>query len=361
MKRGTLRNSPVVKVQMRVSTRYMMVGCTLIIVLLSLGLFVFLNLGNNQIAKASGPCSVIVNNGNWSSPATWSCGLVPADNSVVTISTGFTVNFDNNITYQNLTINISGTLNFTTGNNFNLDNVSVINVFSGGRISGGGISSLIRIGSAAYSGPYAITGPVALNATGLYQPLPITLLSFTAKANNGQVELNWTTVKEENNDHFTVERSRDAKNFEAILKVKGAGTTNERRAYSTADDAPLTGTTYYRLRQTDYNGENTVSKMVAVAHDGDQDLDGNSSLTIKTVGPNPFKQDFFIDFDLANGGPVSLKLSDMQGKVFESQITDGIAGTNRYEFNNGHELKPGIYLFSLRQMNTNKVVRLVKL
>lgn len=98
--------------------------------------------------------------------------------------------------------------------------------------------------------------------------------------------------KEENNDYFTVERSSDAKNFEVIQEVKGAGTTNERRAYSTVDDAPLAGTAYYRLRQTDYNGENTVSKTVAVTHDGELDLDGNSSLTIKTVGPNPFKQDF---------------------------------------------------------------------
>lgn len=195
MKRRTLKNSSAVKVQMRVSTRYIIVGCTLIIVLLSLGLFVFFNLGNNQNAKASSPCSVIVNNGNWSSPATWSCGLVPANNSVVTIPNGFTVNFNNNITYQNLTINISGTLNFTTGVNFNLDNASVINVFSGGKISGGTSSSLIKIGTATYSGPYTIVGSVALNSTGLYQPLPISLLSFTAIAKNSQVELNWITVK----------------------------------------------------------------------------------------------------------------------------------------------------------------------
>ncbi|MEX1132321.1 MAG: hypothetical protein WEC15_03780 [Flavobacteriales bacterium] len=97
-------------------------------------------------------------------------------------------------------------------------------------------------------------------------PLPITLLSFTATAVQRSVLLDWTTATETNNDFFTVERSADGNSFLPLFRVEGAGegTSFSALHYRTVDDAPLSGQSYYRLRQTDLDGTSTVSDVVSV-------------------------------------------------------------------------------------------------
>ena len=56
-------------------------------------------------------------------------------------------------------------------------------------------------------------------------PLPVELLAFTARAQNGYVQLEWTTATEVNNDHFILERSSNGSAFETIGRVEGQGTT----------------------------------------------------------------------------------------------------------------------------------------
>ena len=79
--------------------------------------------------------------------------------------------------------------------------------------------------------------------------LPVELISFTTSTIDGHVQLNWVTQSEINNDYFTVERSVDGINFTPISKVNGAGNSSERLNYSTFDNTPLNGTSYYRLKQ----------------------------------------------------------------------------------------------------------------
>lgn len=95
-------------------------------------------------------------------------------------------------------------------------------------------------------------------------PLPIELLSFTAQAQGTQVDLEWSTASEKNNDYFTVERSADAVAFEPVLRVAGAGNSQQLLQYRDADRDPMTGLSYYRLRQTDYDGTSQVSDAVPV-------------------------------------------------------------------------------------------------
>lgn len=95
-------------------------------------------------------------------------------------------------------------------------------------------------------------------------PLPIELLSFTAQAQGTLVDLEWSTASEKNNDYFTVERSADAVAFEPVLRVAGAGNSQQLLQYRDADRDPMTGLSYYRLRQTDYDGTSQVSDAVPV-------------------------------------------------------------------------------------------------
>ena len=95
--------------------------------------------------------------------------------------------------------------------------------------------------------------------------LPIELLSITAIPKKAQyVKITWETLTETNNEYFTVERSRDAEVWEIASKLDGAGTTTEIQKYQITDNQPFLGTSYYRLKQTDYDGKYTYSKSLEV-------------------------------------------------------------------------------------------------
>ena len=69
---------------------------------------------------------------------------------------------------------------------------------------------------------------------------------------------------EENNDHFEVQRSIDATNFETILSVKAIGNSSITESYSAIDNKPTRGINFYRLKQVDSDGRFTYSPVVTV-------------------------------------------------------------------------------------------------
>lgn len=95
--------------------------------------------------------------------------------------------------------------------------------------------------------------------------LPIKLLNFEAeRTSDDLVKLIWETESETDNDFFTIERSTDGEKWEERRRLAGAGTSNERLSYSLTDKNRLNTTSYYRLKQTDFNGDFEYSKMVSV-------------------------------------------------------------------------------------------------
>jgi len=105
-------------------------------------------------------------------------------------------------------------------------------------------------------------GPFALAP--ISAPLPVELLSFDARPENGVVVLDWATGSERDNDFFTVLRSADGRSFVPLLTVDGAGDSQTRVDYVAHDKQPLQGVSYYRLRQTDLDGSFTESDIVPV-------------------------------------------------------------------------------------------------
>lgn len=97
-----------------------------------------------------------------------------------------------------------------------------------------------------------------------FNPLPIQLLSLAAYRVTGEVAVQWSTASEINNDFFTVERSSDTFISETLAMVKGAGFSNQLIHYQVIDRSPLPGLSYYRLKQTDFNGNFSYSKWIAV-------------------------------------------------------------------------------------------------
>jgi hypothetical protein len=90
--------------------------------------------------------------------------------------------------------------------------------------------------------------------------LPIELLSFTGTQTGNDNLLTWRTESELNNSHFDIERSTDGTTFRSIGQVKG---DNKPSSYEFVDNQPF-ALTYYRLRQIDFDGTETLSKIVSV-------------------------------------------------------------------------------------------------
>jgi hypothetical protein len=95
-------------------------------------------------------------------------------------------------------------------------------------------------------------------------PLPVVLTSFTGQAGATGNVLRWTTASETNSDHFEVERSLDGQEFVKIGQLAAAGTTSATHSY-VFNDAAATATSYYRLRQVDFDGTTSYSPVVTLA------------------------------------------------------------------------------------------------
>ncbi len=112
------------------------------------------------------------------------------------------------------------------------------------------------------TGDYKIS-PKSSSASTM-EPLPIELLHFSPKTKTGYVLLEWATAAEINNDFFTIERSFDGTNWSIIGYVQGAGDSNRSLHYEFADNNPVEGVLYYRLKQTDFDGQFEYFDPVAV-------------------------------------------------------------------------------------------------
>ena len=68
--------------------------------------------------------------------------------------------------------------------------------------------------------------------------LPQVLLSFDAIIVDKKVELTWASDTEHNNNFFTIEKSKDAANFETVATVKGFGNYSSLISYFDTDFTP---------------------------------------------------------------------------------------------------------------------------
>ncbi len=94
--------------------------------------------------------------------------------------------------------------------------------------------------------------------------LPIDLLKWEAHKKEKIVYLDWTTVSEVNNSSFEIQKSNNSTNWKTIETIKGNGTTNNINNYSAIDKFPYPGQNYYRLRQSDFDGNFKYSKVKSI-------------------------------------------------------------------------------------------------
>jgi hypothetical protein len=142
-------------------------------------------------------------------------------------------------------------------------------------------------------------------------PLPVTLVSFTGTIMNGDARLAWITASEVNNHYFTVERSVDGSHFDDVGTVAGAGTTAVRQQYDLIDPFVPFGKIYYRLKQTDFDGEASYSNLIVLE---------NESPGVKLIAvPNPAAPGQSIKLRITSAeqvglGEASIQVMDLTGK-----------------------------------------------
>ncbi len=141
-------------------------------------------------------------------------------------------------------------------------------------------------GTVTTSGAVSSFGPFTLGSTTSNNPLPIELTSFTAKKVENVVVLEWVTASEINNDYFTIERSDNCLDFESLITVQGAGNSTATLNYAAIDYDPLRGVSYYRLKQTDFDGNEKSFQIIAI----NNVIENDGQLTLF---PNPSLPDFF--------------------------------------------------------------------
>lgn len=102
--------------------------------------------------------------------------------------------------------------------------------------------------------------------------LPIELMTFYAKKVKSIHRLYWQTATEYNNDYFTIEHSSDGINWRSIGIVKGSGTTSQKQYYSFDHLDYTEGINYYKLYQTDIDGEVSNTKIISLKNDSTKEL-----------------------------------------------------------------------------------------
>ena len=120
--------------------------------------------------------------------------------------------------------------------------------------------------------------------------LPIELVNFEARLiDTRKVELTWTTASEINNDYFTVERSIDGSVWTKQIEIVGAGNSSSTLNYTAFDESIPMGIYFYRLRQTDFDGQSSFYPIVSI---------NNETKSKVKIFPNPASDYLIIESKL---------------------------------------------------------------
>ncbi len=173
--------------------------------------------------------------------------------------------------------------------------------------------------------------------------LPIKLISFNATLVNEKVNCIWETASEINNDYFTVERSKDGNGFEAVGNIKGQGNSNSNIRYSYTDNNPFRGISYYRLKQTDFDGKYTYSEIKKVGLD--KELASKISLYYENNNP-------IISISSLVENKVAIELINLNGIKLFTNEQPIIKGENTFAIDGN--ITPGLYLLKVQMENEVK-------
>jgi hypothetical protein len=175
--------------------------------------------------------------------------------------------------------------------------------------------------------------------------LPVTLSGFKASAINDRVVLNWKTESESNSSHFTIEVSKNGRDFSDIGRAGAAGFSSTTKNYTFNHSKLSSGTYYYRLKMVDKDNSSKYSSVEKVTIE-------NQPIVLK-ISPNPVIDN--IQFTWLEDGNYQYKIIDLSGK----QIVLGkvMTGNNKISMSTAAK---GVYLIQVIDKN-EKVISNAKI
>jgi hypothetical protein len=218
-----------------------------------------------SIYAKAGSCSAN-GNGDWGTVATWSCGRVPTIGDDVTIGAGIIITVTGNNTDDIGNLDIFGTLQFANAGKIDLAAASIVNIYTGGSITGGNGGAKLVFPSNSYVGPFSTSGPFffsqGVSGTGL---LPFTLLSFYSSQQNQEVILYWRTADEENINSFEIESGSNGNtDWRPLKMIPSMAATAGGYSYSFTDLTKMNGDRYYRLKIIGRDGKYVYSEILFI-------------------------------------------------------------------------------------------------
>lgn len=175
-------------------------------------------------------------------------------------------------------------------------------------------------------------------------PLPIELLSNEVTCSDNTVVFTWSTASETNNNFFTIEKSTDGINFISIGTVSGAGNSTSVLNYSFTDHNPYSGTSYYRLKQTDFDGNSQTFGMLSSEN-------CNTSVPLNINAFNDQTGNIAIVIDTDANDNYTATLFDALGKKISSKELRTIQGSNTYKLDIS-SINSGVYFISIDNGST---------
>lgn len=196
----------------------------------------------------------------------------------------------------------------------------------------------------SFSGTNALDGETSNSTAETPFPigtLPVELTSFEVRTANKENILIWKTSSELDNNHFSIERSTNGKNFSSIGKVEGNGTTNRLMSYSFADEHPNTGVNFYRLKQVDHDGQFAYSSIIQAFN------------TTGNIRIFPTVTEAFVQVEVSQDA--TIQVVDITGKPVINMMIQ--AGVNQIDFS---QLTAGQYMIQVIQGNQVSTSPIIK-
>lgn len=182
-------------------------------------------------------------------------------------------------------------------------------------------------------------------------PLPIELTDFDVTYESPAVVATWKTATELNNEYFTLERAGEDLSFDEIARQPGAGTSKEPRSYSAVDPNPYEGKSYYRLKQTDYDGTFTYSSPKFILIEGK----GNEI----TVHPNP-NQGKVLHFKLGTSlfNLQEVEVLNQHGSIVETKFISE-DNLREYSIELQQKLSQGLYMLRVKYNGKEEYLKVI--
>jgi hypothetical protein len=183
-------------------------------------------------------------------------------------------------------------------------------------------------------------------------PLPITLKDFTARLSDGKVYLRWTTEAETNSKRFGIERAGASQQFTELAALPAAGSSATDRTYEWVDNNPLPNLNFYRLTQTDADGQKEYFPIRKILNRGKWDR-------AVIVSPNPFASDLSVYLHVEKAQRVQISLNDLSGKrlhIVYGMYKEGAAEVNIP----AGKLPRGVYILKVEGESFSETQKVMK-